>query len=219
MKSLQNILANICPLCQKIQSCFYHRDNNRDYLQCQHCHLVYVPDNFHLSPEDEKKQYDFHTNNPEDIHYRKFLSRLFSPLLEHLKKPSQGLDFGSGPGPTLSIMFQEKGFNMAIYDKFYADDKHIFTQHYDFITATEVIEHLTQPAKELKRLISMINSKGYLGIMTKQVIDKEQFSHWHYKNDLTHICFYSKETFLWIAKTYSLESIFIGSDVIILQKD
>ncbi|MFK5893254.1 MAG: class I SAM-dependent methyltransferase [Pseudomonadota bacterium] len=221
-------LSNICPLCTKIQSSAYYCDHKRDYLHCDVCQLVYVPAEFHLTAAQEKKQYDFHTNNPADQNYRQFLSRLFIPLSNQLLAGSTGLDFGSGPGPTLSVMFEEVGFSMFIYDKFYAKNDSVFENNYDFITATEVIEHLKNPAQEIKRLLSKIKTGGYLGIMTKLIdnslleqslIEKqERFKNWHYKNDLTHICFYSQETFFWIARQYQLSVEFIGADVIILKK-
>ena len=215
---MNNYLSNICPLCKKIQSSDYYIDKNREYLHCDYCQLVYVSAEFHLSAPEERKQYDCHDNNPEDQHYRKFLSRLFNPMLKRLEKQSCGLDFGSGPGPTLSVMFEEIGFTVFIYDKFYACDESVFEKEYDFVTATEVIEHLANPAEELNRLLTRIKPGGYLGIMTKLVDTRERFKSWHYKNDLTHICFYSQETFLWIAQKYHLHVEFIGADVIILQK-
>ena len=148
---MKTYLDNICPLCNKIQSEPYFSDKKRDYLKCTHCHLVYVAKNYHISSIDEKKQYDFHTNNPQDQAYRHFLSRLFTPLKQQLNPASKGLDFGSGPGPTLSLMFEEAGFDMHIYDLYYADNREVFDHQYDFVSATEVIEHLKNPAQELNR--------------------------------------------------------------------
>jgi len=52
-------------------------------------------------------------NSPDDPRYRAFLSRLFIPLNERIAPESCGLDFGSGPGPTLSVMFEEQGHTMV----------------------------------------------------------------------------------------------------------
>ncbi len=220
---MKTYLPDICPLCQKIQSSAYFSDKNRDYLFCNNCFLVYVPEKFYLSTSDEKKQYDFHTNNPDDKGYRQFLSRLFNPLVDMVRlnefnDPINGLDFGSGPGPTLSIMFEESGYDMRIYDLYYANDKSVFNSTYDFITSTEVIEHLKSPNFEIERLLSVLEPNGLLGIMTKMVINRESFKNWHYKNDPTHICFYSKETFNWIAMKYAMTIKFMAADVVILQK-
>ena len=47
---------------------------------------------------------------------------------------------------------------------------------------------------------------------------KAAFSRWHYKQDPTHVSFFSRETFTWLAARDGLTVEFIGNDVIILQK-
>ncbi len=172
----------------------------------------------YLSDKDEKEIYNRHENSPDDQRYRDFLSRLFIPLTKKLKPNSAGLDFGSGSGPTLSIMLEEIGHKMSIYDKYYCDKTEVLERDYDFITSTEVIEHLKQPGLEIKRLLEILKPNGYFGIMTKFASDLDHFVSWHYKNDPTHICFYSLKTFKWIAKTYSLTFEVVGSDVIIFHR-
>ncbi len=132
---------------------------------------------------------------------------------------SRGLDFGSGPGPTLSLMFEELGYPTAIYDPFYANDDSVLDLKYDFITATEVVEHFNNPAQSLNKMWQLLKPGGYLGIMTKLVINQTAFSNWHYKNDPTHICFFSNETFNWLTNHWNAKIIFRENDVIILQKE
>ncbi|WP_455374813.1 class I SAM-dependent methyltransferase [Kaarinaea lacus] len=192
--------------------------HQRDYIRCQQCALVFVPAAQFISPEQEKAQYDLHQNHPDDQGYRQFLSRLFIPLENKLKSGAHGLDFGSGPGPTLSLMFEEYGYPMNIYDPFYADDARVLQQQYEFITATETVEHLHQPKRELDQLWDILKPGGHLGIMTKLVINRDTFASWHYKNDPTHVCFFSKQTFLWLAEMWNAELEFIGSDVILFEK-
>jgi hypothetical protein len=107
---------------------------------------------------------------------------------------------------------------MNIYDLYYARDEAVLEKSYDFITSTEVVEHLACPKAELEHLWSLIDSEGYLGLMTKLVIDQKSFSSWHYKNDPTHICFFSKATFNYLARQWGAKVEFIGNDVIIFQK-
>jgi hypothetical protein len=109
-----------CPLCEATAVMDYASDKIRNYVSCGKCRLVFVPNKFHLSPSDEKEIYDQHQNSPDDSGYRVFLSRLLTPLVERLEPNRTGLDFGSGPGPTLSVMLSEKGHEMDIYDPFYA---------------------------------------------------------------------------------------------------
>ena len=180
--------------------------------------MVFVPPEQFLSAERERAVYDRHENSPNDEGYRQFLSRMFEPLAERLATGSRGLDFGSGPGPTLSIMFEEAGHTMAIYDPFYAPDPAPLDKQYDFITATEVVEHLHHPRRELDRLWSCLEPGGLLGIMTKRVIDRDAFSRWHYKNDPTHACFFSTETFEWLAGYWQAELTIVGDDVVLFGK-
>jgi len=107
---------------------------------------------------------------------------------------------------------------MAVYDHFYANDCESLAKKYDFITATEVVEHLHNPAGDLKMLWTLLKPGGYLGIMTKQVIDKEAFSRWHYTQDPTHVCFFSLATFQWLAGLWQGELKVIGNDIAFFRK-
>jgi hypothetical protein len=207
-----------CPLCRHDSIVFYHQDARRAYHQCNRCQLVFVPPQYRLSPEAEKAYYDLHRNDPRDTGYRHFLSRLFIPMRERVPAPAKGLDFGSGPGPTLSLMFSEAGYDMAIYDPYYAADTSVLHQRYDFITATEVAEHLFMPGETLTTLLALLRPGGWLGLMTKMVIDQTAFSRWHYIQDPTHVCFFSRETFIWWASQTGCQVDFVGNDVILLQK-
>ena len=208
----------ICPLCGEKQINHFHEDKHRRYLQCVNCKLVFVPSEFWLSTKEEKATYDLHINDPSDKGYRRFLSRLKSPLQEKLEPDQVGLDFGCGPGPTLSVMMEEEHYQMDLYDPFYFNDISVFGKKYDFITSTEVMEHLQNPRLTLKKLFHMLKPGAYLGIMTKLVKDQNAFKKWHYIHDLTHICFFSRKTFEYITEQYSAHLEIIGNDVIILQK-
>ncbi len=107
---------------------------------------------------------------------------------------------------------------MVIYDYFYANNVSIFKNSYDFITTSEVVEHLHQPQQELERLWSILKPGGLLGIMTKRVHNREAFMTWHYKNDLTHVCFFSEATFQWLAKKWNAELKLPDKDVVLFTK-
>lgn len=218
MSKSETTTALRCPLCFTDSNSLFHQDKNRLYYHCPNCYLVFVPEIYHLSSDDEKKEYDLHNNNPNDLGYRKFLSRLTVPLLDRVTPGSKGLDFGCGPGPTLSVMLQEQGFEMDLFDLYYHNNSAVFERQYDFITSTEVVEHLTAPACEFKKLMKCLNVGGTLGIMTKLVRDKEAFSKWHYIQDRTHISFFSKKTFVYLSKYLNAKVDFVGSDVILIEK-
>ena len=207
----------ICPLCQASAAQPFYSDS-RDYLRCPTCSLVFVPPDQFLSAQEERAVYDLHENSADDPHYRRFLCRLFNPMSKRLASGSRGLDFGSGPGPVLSAMFTEAGYSMQIYDPFYAPDTAPLFRQYDFITASEVVEHLHHPRPELDRLWSCLRPGGSLGIMTKRVIDQQAFARWHYKNVATHVCFFALETFQWLADHWRATLTVHGNDVVIFTK-
>ncbi len=210
---------NICPLCSDNNSQHYAQDKKRKYWQCNQCSLVYVPEKYQLSQNDEKAEYDKHQNSPQDEGYRQFLNRTVKPLLKQLKPNAQGLDFGCGAGPTISEMLKPYQIAVENYDLYYFNQPELLEKQYQFITLTEVIEHIAMPAKLLKLLDSMLLAQGILAIMTKRVSNLEAFKTWHYKNDPTHICFYSQATFQWIAQKMHWRLEVQDKDVVFFHKD
>ncbi|CAM3723687.1 class I SAM-dependent methyltransferase [Parendozoicomonas haliclonae] len=220
-KTIMNDL--VCPLCGESHIKPWWQDKYREYLRCQNCQLVFVPKVWHLSNEEEKACYDLHENSGDDSGYRRFLSRMFDPITALVRPPAIGLEFGCGPGPVLAEMFAEAGFTMKVFDIYYANnpdviDPEITGESYDFITTTEVVEHLSEPNQVLERLLKLLAPGGMLGIMTKLVMDQEAFKTWHYIRDRTHISFFSKETFEWFAQQHNCQVEFVGADVILLRK-
>jgi hypothetical protein len=55
--------------------------------------------------------------------------------------------------------------------------------------------------------------------MTKLAPDKNAFSCWHYKNDPTHVCFFSQPTFQWLAIQWDADIIFAEKDVVLFHKN
>ncbi len=207
-----------CPLCKSINISKFYKEKSREYLRCLSCDFVFVPRIYHLSDIEEKFRYDTHNNDPNDQRYRNFLTQILKPLLERISEKSSGLDFGSGPGPTLSLMLEECGHTMDLYDKYYCDDGSVFEKKYDFITATEVIEHLTEPLQEIRRLNAMLESKGYLAVMTQILTPQIDFGSWYYKNDPSHIGFFTEKSLRFIANYLRVEIFFISERVIFFQK-
>lgn len=172
-----------------------------------------------MSRSDEKREYDLHKNDINDIRYREFLARLASPLLEIIGGHQMvGLDFGCGPAPALADILQQAGQRVEVFDPFYFPDVDLLNRRYGFICATEVVEHLRNPAETFSSLFKMLPKGGLLGVMTKLVESREVFKTWHYIRDKTHICFYHQESFRYIAGAFSADIVYLQKDVVILQK-
>jgi len=180
--------------------------------------LVFLDPSSVLSEEKEFSHYQLHQNNPNDLNYRAFLNPAFQAVQQFVKESSSGLDFGCGPGPTLSIMLEEAGHTMQIYDKYFHDDKSSLSQKYDFITCTEVIEHISPLNIFLVQLISMLKPKAHLIVMTNCRDDKTVFSTWYYRQDPTHISFLNSKTAQVISEQYDLSLLQISTNLLVFQK-
>ena len=212
-----------CPLCKSANAAsHYHSDKKRDYLQCNQCKLVYVSPEFLPSKELEKQEYDLHENSFEDEGYRKFLRKVLTPLTPFIKNAQSsalvGLDFGCGPAPVLASMLEAEGVKMSTYDPFYANNLSVLEQNYDLVTCTEAIEHFHTPHLEWALFNNLTTAGGILAIMTKRVLDQAKFANWHYKNDVTHVSFFSEATFRYLADRDGYDVIFPASDVVIMRK-
>ena len=206
-----------CPLCVGMAE-RYAEDRRRAYFHCPGCDLVIADPASHLGEAAEKAEYDRHQNDPADARYRRFLSRLATPLLGRLIRGMNGLDYGCGPGPALALMLEEAGMRMAVYDPFYAPNPDTLARQYDFVTCTEVVEHFSSPARHWGELTALVKPGGWLGIMTKLVISRERFMTWHYKDDPTHVAFYSPATFAWLGKHFGLTVERVDRDALLMQK-
>ena len=216
---LPSAMNSVCPLCLHSQTQLFYSDKKRTYFQCMQCSLVFADRSTLLTAEQEKAQYDLHQNQLGDSGYRQFLSRLSIPLLKTLKpEQNTGLDFGCGPGPLLAHMLTEAGKQMQIWDPFYAPDSEALQQKYHFVSCTEAIEHFINPAKEWALWLDLLLPEGVLALMTKRYKDQSSFSHWHYKNDPTHISFFHQRTFEFLAQRDQVELEFPADDVVLFKK-
>lgn len=187
------------------------------FYKCPLCGLVFADPADQLDRTQEKLRYDCHENNPADEGYRNFLRQLADPLLQKLTPGQSGLDFGCGPGPTLSGLLEDAGMHMSLYDPFYAPDQSVLNQQYDFVTCSEVVEHFNHPLQSWQQLTGLVRPGGWLGVMTSLFTPRIDFASWHYPKDLTHVCFYSPQTLDWLADRFSLTVEAINESVILFQ--
>lgn len=183
---------------------------------CDDCGLVFVPLVQHLDAKAEKARYDLHRNTPEDKGYVRFLNRLVSQVTEKVQAGRSCLDFGSGPSPVMAHLLEQHGYITSIYDPFYANTPEVLSRSYDLITCCEVAEHLSRPGRIFQTLTRLLTPGGVLAVMTQPLPQQKNFPSWHYKNDLTHVCFYSCETFSYIADTHDCSLERPGSDIFLL---
>lgn len=206
-----------CSLCHSPAN-FFIEAHARHFYRCDACNLVFLDPAERLNEQEELERYKLHQNNDQDQGYRAFLNQLAKPLIERLKPAMEGLDYGCGPGPTLSKMFEKKGFKMSVYDPYFFTDETSLKRTYDFITCTETAEHFYFPGKEFEKLNQLLRPGGWLGVLTQFVHEDRYFDKWHYPKDPTHVSFYSLETMRWIAGQYDWKMIIPAENVTLFYK-
>ena len=207
-----------CRLCHGSNTRRFFEEASRIYWRCDDCHLTFLDPSDHLDADHEYAHYLTHENDVEDPGYRAFLARLADPLLERLQPSASGLDYGCGPGPALAYMLREAGHQVALYDPFFHNDREALDLTYDFITCTEVAEHFHDPVPEFARFNGLLRPGGVLGIMTSFQTDDDRFPGWHYRKDPTHVVFYRRETFAWIADHFGWACEIPAKDIVIMKK-
>ena len=215
---LTRMESECCLLCNAQDAHLFSEVRGRTYHRCRTCHLAFLTPCHRLNPATERAAYLKHNNSPDDLGYRHFLSRLTEHLMPRLPPNTEGLDFGCGPGPTLSVMLEEQGFAMTNYDPFFMADSNALNRIYDFITCTETVEHFYSPAREFHLLDQLLRPGGWLGIMTEIMLDDARFATWWYVSEPTHVCFYTQETMAWLANQYGWEMVVPRKNVTLFHK-
>ena len=172
---------------------------------CGRCRLIFAESAFLPAPEAEKARYAKHRNVPEDAGYVAFMKQALAPALPFLKPQMRGLDYGCGHTPTLHLLLAETGLTCENYDPFFFPAWPAGT--FDFLFATEVVEHFHHPAAEWPRMLSLLKPGGLLTVMTAPWTDLESFRTWGYASDETHVVFYHRQTLDWIFARFGLDEL------------
>lgn len=217
MASASTDVAVACPLCGAAAAAPWQEATGR-YRHCAGCDLVFREPGTWLEQAAERAYYGTHENRVDDPGYRRFLDQLAEPLKARLAPGARGLDYGCGAAPALAAMLGEAGFPTVGYDPFFAPDHGQCAAQYDFVTCTEVLEHLHDPLRELARIDAMLAPGGWLGLMTELRPSMDAFARWHYHRDPTHVGFYTDASLRWIAVRFGWQVVSIGQRVILLRK-
>lgn len=220
---VQYPIKRCCRICDDQAFIFF--EDRRPFYLCKNCGLIFT--DCPLSSEKTKEHYQSqHVNNFDWSNFAKSLLEAVSFAI----KPRTIFDFGSGSGK-LADEFRTMGFEVHNYEPmlhgvFQAEK---YFNSYDLVILNEVIEHLVDVISVFYGVCSLVRSGGllYVGTLTTDAMinepDKfqELFSSWWYKDDQTHVSFFSQLTFEYICalkKNCKLQMLSAGSSGIILQK-
>lgn len=191
-----------CTVCRQQGLSLLEKIGDVPYWRCANCQATLMDPACWLDASREKAVYDLHNNDPGDAGYRRFLGKLVDPMLQRVSPSAQGLEFGCGPGPALALMLEEQGMAVTLYDPYFHPDPAALEHTYDFITCTEVVEHLHDPWQTFEQLNRLLKPGGWLGVMTCFQTDDSRFANWHYRRDPTHVVFYREHTLASIAQRF-----------------
>lgn len=175
-------------------------------MLCETCKLIFVPEQYRLSPEEEKLRYMLHDNRIENEGYVSFLRQAIDPALEYIESDMKGLDFGCGPSPVLATLLGKMNILCGFFDPFFYPA--IDNTDFDFVFSTECVEHFYYPRRTFERIDTLIKKGGLLIIMTNLWDDLHDFATWYYKNDPTHVAFYHRETLYFLAQTFRYDILY-----------
>lgn len=210
------IIKENCRLCDS-KLYLYNESRNRIYLSCNNCGSIQLHPNFFLSQDLEKERYKKHNNDINDKKYQAFVSPIVNYVLKNFNTSHQGLDFGAGTGPVISKLLKDRKYNIQLFDPLFWNNPNLLNEKYDYVFACEVIEHFNNPKKEFSLLKSLLKPNGKLIIMTILYNDTIDFSSWFYKNDETHVFFYTKKTLDYIQSHYDFKKVYIEDRLIVFE--
>ncbi|EKE02108.1 MAG: 2-polyprenyl-3-methyl-5-hydroxy-6-metoxy-1,4-ben zoquinolmethylase [uncultured bacterium] len=210
-----------CRICNNQTITIYDRQFDINYYNCINCDYIFIDPESIVSKEEELRIYQLHHNSLENTGYVNMFKDFADKAIMPYKSSTKSiLDFGSGPSPVLAHLLREEGFEVDIYDPYFAPEKVYENKVYDLITSTEVIEHLSNPVETFKILYKHLNPSGIISIMTLyHPQDNEKFQSWWYRRDETHISFYTHNTMKHLAKIFNMEILLLDSkNLCVLQK-
>lgn len=182
------------------------RGDGLSFFRCDACGFIWKDPAIRPTVEQERSHYRKHNNKLSDAGYRAHLMGLLAPVAALVEERSCGLDFGSGPAPSLEPLAREMGLDCNSFDPFFAPNEELLQDgRYDFVLCCEVVEHFREPRSEICKLARLLKPGGLLGIKTQ--MPPEDFSQWWYHRDPTHVSFFSEETFRCFRNLFNLTTV------------
>ena len=193
-----------CRICETESSLFY--SDVRSFYKCPSCTLIFT--NETADNVAAEKHYKDQWNNADKNFWKQQTDGLLSVIHRYKMPVGRVLDFGSGTGE-ITKEFQARGIEATPLEPMihgYLKDQN-YPDKFDVVVGVEVIEHLPDMREELKEIEKNLSADGimlFTTILTDSFIDSinevEQFKGWWYKDDPTHVSFFSSKSILRLAE-------------------
>ena len=192
--------------------------DGKEYFQCGICDLVWLHPRHWPSPDEERGRYLEHRNDSADSAYLEYLSRLAEPVCALISPPARGIDYGCGPAEGMRTLLAPRGYEVDSYDPLFYPRPDLEPAAYDFLLCNEAAEHFFRPAEEFRRMDSIVDKGGVLAFSSGLVINKERFLGWNYRQDPTHVIFFSEKCVRWIGARFGWDVLEIKNPRFLFQK-
>lgn len=209
-----NLLTDQCPLCEHMGITFYN-SKKLHFYECKNCFGIFTRHDLRLTKSAEKARYEDHNNDIENKGYQDFVQPIVNEIINNQEAQQSGLDFGAGKGPVISNILHQKGYNIELFDPFFHPNSMALSKKYDYIICCEVVEHFYKPYAEFVKLKKLLKPGGKVYIMTNIYNNSIDFKEWYYKNDITHVFIYRKETLKWIKENINFTNLKIKNRLIV----
>ena len=201
-------MENSCVFC--LETAVIEKNiGDKKYSQCTLCNGVFVNREFLPDVDAEKRRYELHQNTLEDTGYRTYLES-FINIFSSFPDIHTIFDYGCGPFPALVQLLNDHGYDARGWDPFFAPDTERYENGADLVTCLEVAEHFFNPRKDFALISNCIRSDGYLVLGTHPLPQLSEqniwnyFNSWWYRQDTTHVSFYTEKSLECVAASAGL---------------
>jgi hypothetical protein len=208
-----------CRLCGALTRAFYTESraprripSPRRYELCPNCDLVQVHRSDLPTFSRERTRYEEHRNSDRRYHdyLCEFAQRRIVPLIGRSghRGRLEVIDYGSGPVAALAPVLRDLGLRVFGYDPFFGPFREPPSQSGDIVVLHEVVEHFSRPGSALPRAVAAMRRCGFLVVEAQtRPPDAAAFARWTYRQDPTHVAFYTRETFAHIARRWGFTEV------------
>ncbi|MFN0277447.1 MAG: class I SAM-dependent methyltransferase [Pyrinomonadaceae bacterium] len=172
---MKNESRRSCPACSGLEAAFCGSKNNFDIFVCDGCESIFTS---RLPADDETEDYDAYYTDA-NLAAPDFISDRLREILSQFggyRKTNHLLDIGFGSGTILDEA-QNQGWDAfgtevskTAFDHLKKRGHHVFhgtlwsagfeDDFFDVVTASEILEHLPEPAQELREIARILRPGG-----------------------------------------------------------
>lgn len=163
------------------------------FFRCGVCAFVFRDPSDRPDDRQAVARYSLHRNSAEDPGYVSYLTKIID---RGLSAAGPGvvrvLDWGSGPVAVCSELLRARGLAVDSWDPHFMAERLPPESAYDVAFCVETAEHFFHPLADFSELAARVRPGGLLVLHTHIVPDDDAaFRSWWYKEDPTHVSFYS----------------------------